>query len=106
MSKRKRENIKRRLSQLRIGSNSNSNKTVNYPLATNQQKNLLSRLEKALDRTNVMLKRLKDLHRSIRVNNTGFNKMTPQERKKRYNNAQNMLNKIEKQQEFYKEIRK
>ena len=42
MSKRKRENIKRRLSQLRIGSNSNSNKTVNYPLATNQQKNLLS----------------------------------------------------------------
>ena len=32
--------------------------------------------------------------------------MTPQERKKRYNNAQNMLNKIEKQQEFYKEIRK
>ena len=110
MSKRKHENIKRRLSQIRIGSNSNSNsnsnKTVNYPLATNRQKNLLSRLEKALDRTNVMLKRLKDLHRSIRVNHTGFNKMTPQERMKRYNNAQNMLNKIEKQQEFYKEIRK
>ena len=104
MSKRKHENLKRRLSQIRIGSNSNSNsnsnKTVNYPLATNRQKNLLSRLEKALDRTNVMLKRLKDLHRSIRVNHTGFNKMTPQERMKRYNNAHNTLNKVERQQKI------
>tara|TARA_B100000427_G_scaffold289512_1_gene265248 strand:- start:2363 stop:2512 length:150 start_codon:yes stop_codon:yes gene_type:complete len=32
--------------------------------------------------------------------------MTSQERKKRYNNAQNILNKVEGQQEFYKEIRK
>jgi len=108
MSKRKHENIKRRLSQLSIGSNSNSNsnKTVSYPSTTNQQKNLLSRMEKALDRTNVKLNRLKNLHRSIRVNHTGFNKMTSQERKKRYNNAQNILNKVEGQQEFYKEIRK
>ena len=41
---------------------------------------------------------LKFLHRSIRVNHTGFNKMTPQERMKRYNNAQNTLNKVERQQ--------
>ena len=109
MSKRKHENIKRRLSQIRIGSNSNSNsnsnKTVNYPLTTKQQNNLLSKAEKNLGAINKMLKTLKDLHRSIRVNHTGFNKMTPQERKKRYNNAQNMLNQIEEQQEFYKEIR-
>ena len=102
MSKRKHENIKRRLSQIRIGSNSNSNsnsnKTVNYPLTTKQQNNLSSRLEKSLDRINERLNMLKFLHRSIRVNHTGFNKMTPQERMKRYNNAQNTLNKVERQQ--------
>ena len=102
MSKRKRENIKRRLSQIRIGlnsnSNSNSNKTVNYPLTTKQQNNLSSRLEKSLDRVNERINMLKFLHRSIRVNHTGFNKMTPQERMKRYNNAQNTLNKVERQQ--------
>ena len=102
MSKRKHENIKRRLSQIRVGlnsnSNSNSNKTVNYPLTTKQQNNLSSRLEKSLDRVNERLNMLKFLHRSIRVNHTGFNKMTPQERMKRYNNAQNTLNKVERQQ--------
>jgi len=102
MSKRKRENIKRRLSQIRIGlnsnSNSNSNKTANYPLTTKQQNNLSSRLEKSLDRVNERINMLKFLHRSIRVNHTGFNKMTPQERMKRYNNAQNTLNKVERQQ--------
>ena len=102
MSKRKHENIKRRLSQIRVGlnsnSNSNSNKTVNYPLTTKQQNNLSSRLEKSLDRINERLNMLKFLHRSIRVNHTGFNKMTPQERMKRYNNAQNTLNKVERQQ--------
>ena len=102
MSKRKHENIKRRLSQIRIGSNSNSNsnsnKTVNYPLTTKQQNNLSSRLEKSLDRVNERINMLKFLHRSIRVNHTGFNKMTPQERMKRYNNAQNTLNKVERQQ--------
>ena len=104
MSKRKHENIKRRLSQIRIGSNSNSNsnsnKTVNYPLTTKQQNNLLSRLEKALDKVKERINMLKSLHRSIRVNHTGFNKMTPQERMKRYNNAQNTLNKVERQQKI------
>ena len=102
MSKRKHENIKRRLSQVRIGSNSNSNsnKTVNYPLTTKQQNNILSRLEKALDRVKERINMLKSLHRSIRVNHTGFNKMTPQERMKRYNNAQNTLNKVERQQKI------
>ena len=104
MSKRKHENIKRRLSQIRIGSNSNSNsnsnKTVNYPLTTKQQNNLSSRLEKALDRVKERINMLKSLHRSIRVNHTGFNKMTPQERMKRYNNAQNTLNKVERQQKI------
>ena len=104
MSKRKHENIKRHLSQIRIGSNSNSNsnsnKTVNYPLTTKQQNNLLSRLEKALDRVKERINMLKSLHRSIRVNHTGFNKMTPQERMKRYNNAQNTLNKVERQQKI------
>ena len=104
MSKRKRENIKRRLSQIRIGlnsnSNSNSNKTANYPLTTKQQNNLSSRLEKSLDRVNERLNMLKFLHRSIRVNHTGFNKMTPQERMKRYNNAHNTLNKVERQQKI------
>jgi len=104
MSKRKHENIKRHLSQIRIGSNSNSNsnsnKTVNYPLTTKQQKNLLSRLEKALDKVKERINMLKSLHRSIRVNHTGFNKMTPQERMKRYNNAQNTLNKVERQQKI------
>ena len=104
MSKRKHENIKRRLSQIRIGSNSNSNsnsnKTANYPLTTKQQNNLSSRLEKSLDRINERINMLKFLHRSIRVNHTGFNKMTPQERKKAYNNAQNSLNKLERQQKI------
>ena len=102
MSKRKHEKIQRRLSQVRIGSNSNSNsnKTVNYPLTTKQQNNLLSRLEKALDRVKERINMLKSLHRSIRVNHTGFNKMTPQERMKRYNNAQNTLNKVERQQKI------
>ena len=102
MSKRKHENIKRRLSQIRVGlnsnSNSNSNKTANYPLTTKQQNNLSSRLEKSLDRVNERINMLKFLHRSILVNHTGFNKMTPQERMKRYNNAQNTLNKVERQQ--------
>ena len=110
MSKRKRENIKRRLSQIRIGlnsnSNSNSNKTANYPLTTKQQNNLSSRLEKSLDRINERLNMLKFLHRSIRVNHTGFNKMTPQERMKRYNNAQNTLNKVERQQKIAISLKK
>ena len=110
MSKRKHENIKRRLSQIRIGSNSNSNsnsnKTVNYPLTTKQQNNLSSRLEKSLDRINERLNMLKFLHRSIRVNHTGFNKMTPQERMKRYNNAQNTLNKVERQQKIAIDLKK
>ena len=110
MSKRKHENIKRRLSQIRIGSNSNSNsnsnKTVNYPLTTKQQNNLSSRLEKSLDRINERLNMLKFLHRSIRVNHTGFNKMTPQERMKRYNNAQNTLNKVERQQKIAISLKK
>ena len=110
MSKRKRENIKRRLSQIRIGSNSNSNsnsnKTVNYPLTTKQQNNLSSRLEKSLDRVNERINMLKFLHRSIRVNHTGFNKMTPQERMKRYNNAQNTLNKVERQQKIAISLKK
>ena len=110
MSKRKHENIKRRLSQIRIGSNSNSNsnsnKTVNYPLTTKQQNNLSSRLEKSLDRVNERLNMLKFLHRSIRVNHTGFNKMTPQERMKRYNNAQNTLNKVERQQKIAINLKK
>ena len=104
MSKRKHEKIQRRLSQVRIGSNSNSNsnsnKTVNYPLTTKQQNIVLSKAEKNLGAINKMLKTLKNLHRSIRVNHTGFNKMTPQERKKRYNNAQNTLNKVERQQKI------
>ena len=104
MSKRKHENIKRRLSQIRIGSNSNSNsnsnKTVNDPLTTKQQNNLLSRLEKALDKVKERINMLKSLHRSIRVNHTGFNKMTPQERMKRYNNVHNTLNKVERQQKI------
>jgi len=110
MSKRKRENIKRRLSQIRIGlnsnSNSNSNKTANYPLTTKQQNNLSSRLEKSLDRVNERINMLKFLHRSIRVNHTGFNKMTPQERMKRYNNAQNTLNKVERQQKIAISLKK
>tara|TARA_Y100000401_G_scaffold67331_1_gene53891 strand:+ start:112 stop:516 length:405 start_codon:yes stop_codon:yes gene_type:complete len=110
MSKRKHENIKRRLSQIRIGSNSNSNsnsnKTVNYPLTTKQQNNLSSRLEKSLDRVNERINMLKFLHRSIRVNHTGFNKMTPQERMKRYNNAQNTLNKVERQQKIAISLKK
>tara|TARA_B100000073_G_C23366908_1_gene425245 strand:+ start:88 stop:486 length:399 start_codon:yes stop_codon:yes gene_type:complete len=110
MSKRKHENIKRRLSQIRVGlnsnSNSNSNKTVNYPLTTKQQNNLSSRLEKSLDRVNERLNMLKFLHRSIRVNHTGFNKMTPQERMKRYNNAQNTLNKVERQQKIAINLKK
>ena len=110
MSKRKHENIKRRLSQIRVGlnsnSNSNSNKTVNYPLTTKQQNNLSSRLEKSLDRINERLNMLKFLHRSIRVNHTGFNKMTPQERMKRYNNAQNTLNKVERQQKKAIDLKK
>ena len=110
MSKRKHENIKRRLSQIRVGlnsnSNSNSNKTVNYPLTTKQQNNLSSRLEKSLDRVNERLNMLKFLHRSIRVNHTGFNKMTPQERMKRYNNAQNTLNKVERQQKIAIDLKK
>ena len=110
MSKRKHENIKRRLSQIRVGlnsnSNSNSNKTVNYPLTTKQQNNLSSRLEKSLDRINERLNMLKFLHRSIRVNHTGFNKMTPQERMKRYNNAQNTLNKVERQQKIAIDLKK
>ena len=110
MSKRKHENIKRRLSQIRVGlnsnSNSNSNKTVNYPLTTKQQNNLSSRLEKSLDRVNERLNMLKFLHRSIRVNHTGFNKMTPQERMKRYNNAQNTLNKVERQQKIAISLKK
>ena len=110
MSKRKHENIKRRLSQIRVGlnsnSNSNSNKTVNYPLTTKQQNNLSSRLEKSLDRINERLNMLKFLHRSIRVNHTGFNKMTPQERMKRYNNAQNTLNKVERQQKIAINLKK
>ena len=110
MSKRKHENIKRRLSQIRIGSNSNSNsnsnKTVNYPLTTKQQNNLSSRLEKSLDRVNERLNMLKFLHRSIRVNHTDFNKMTPQERMKRYNNAQNTLNKVERQQKIAIDLKK
>ena len=110
MSKRKHENIKRRLSQIRIGlnsnSNSNSNKTANYPLTTKQQNNLSSRLEKSLDRVNERINMLKFLHRSIRVNHTGFNKMTPQERMKRYNNAQNTLNKVERQQKIAISLKK
>ena len=110
MSKRKHENIKRRLSQIRVGlnsnSNSNSNKTVNYPLTTKQQNNLSSRLEKSLDRVNERINMLKFLHRSIRVNHTGFNKMTPQERMKRYNNAQNTLNKVERQQKIAINLKK
>ena len=110
MSKRKHENIKRRLSQIRVGlnsnSNSNSNKTVNYPLTTKQQNNLSSRLEKSLDRVNERINMLKFLHRSILVNHTGFNKMTPQERMKRYNNAQNTLNKVERQQKIAINLKK
>ena len=110
MSKRKHENIKRRLSQIRVGlnsnSNSNSNKTVNYPLTTKQQNNLSSRLEKSLDRVNERINMLKFLHRSILVNHTGFNKMTPQERMKRYNNAQNTLNKVERQQKIAIDLKK
>ena len=110
MSKRKHENIKRRLSQIRVGlnsnSNSNSNKTVNYPLTTKQQNKLLSKAEKNLGAINIMLKALKKLHQSIRVNHTGFNKMTPQERKKRYNNAQNTLNKVERQQKIAINLKK
>ena len=110
MSKRKHENIKRRLSQISIGSNSNSNsnsnKTANYPLTTKQQNNLSSRLEKSLDRVNERINMLKFLHRSIRVNHTGFNKMTPQERMKRYNNAQNTLNKVERQQKIAISLKK
>ena len=110
MSKRKHENIKRRLSQIRVGlnsnSNSNSNKTVNYPLTTKQQNNLSSRLEKSLDRVNERINMLNFLHKSIRVNHTGFNKMTPQERMKRYNNAQNTLNKVERQQKIAIDLKK
>ena len=110
MSKRKHENIKRRLSQIRVGlnsnSNSNSNKTANYPLTTKQQNNLSSRLEKSLDRVNERINMLKFLHRSILVNHTGFNKMTPQERMKRYNNAQNTLNKVERQQKIAINLKK
>lgn len=73
--------------------NSNSNNTVNYnPINTTRNK--ITSIEKKI-------KNLTNLHRSIFVNHTGFNKMSPQERTKRYNNAMNSLNKIEKQRIYY-----
>lgn len=73
--------------------NSNSNTTINYnPINTTRNK--ITNIEKKI-------KNLKNLHRSISVNHTGFNKMSPQERMKRYTNAENSLNKIEKQHVYY-----
>ena len=73
--------------------NSNSNTSINYnPINTTRNK--ITNIEKKI-------KNLTNLHRSISVNHTGFNKMSPRERMKRYTNAENSLNKIEKKLVFY-----
>jgi t-SNARE complex subunit (syntaxin) len=73
--------------------NSNSNRTINYnPINTTRNK--ITNIEKKI-------KNLTNLHRSILVNHTDFNKMSPKERMKRYNNAENSLNKIEKKHIYY-----